>query len=83
MKRRSRPTRDSARSAADRGNSVHRRTADRLAWLVNELSRIGTTLRAGEVVTTGVCAVPPAIAAGDRIEADFGALGAARLRLTA
>ena len=53
-----------------------------LVWLVNELSRIGATLRAGEVVTTGVCAVPPAIAAGDRIEADFGALGAARLRLT-
>ena len=54
-----------------------------LAWLVNELSRIGAVLRAGEVVTTGTCVAPPPIAAGDRIEADFGALGGVELRLTA
>ena len=29
----------------------------------------------GQTVTTGTCLVPPAIAAGDRIEGDFGALG--------
>lgn len=46
-----------------------------LAWLVNELSGLGITLRAGAVVTTGTCIVPPAIAPGDRFDADFGALG--------
>jgi 2-keto-4-pentenoate hydratase len=47
-----------------------------LAWLVNELSQIGVTLRAGQVVTTGTCLVPLPIAPGDRVACDFGALGA-------
>jgi 2-keto-4-pentenoate hydratase len=46
-----------------------------LTWLVNELSGLGVTLRSGEVVTTGTCLVPIAIAPGDCIAADFGALG--------
>jgi 2-keto-4-pentenoate hydratase len=46
-----------------------------LAWLVNELSGLGITLRAGEVVTTGTCHSPLPIASGDRMEADFGVLG--------
>ena len=46
-----------------------------LTWLANELSGLGVTLKAGEVVTTGTCLVPIAIAPGDAIEADFGALG--------
>jgi 2-keto-4-pentenoate hydratase len=46
-----------------------------LTWLVNELSGLGVTLRAGEVVTTGTCVVPIAIAPGDAIAADFGVLG--------
>lgn len=46
-----------------------------LAWLVNELSGLGLTLRAGEVVTTGTCHPPLPIASGDRMEADFGVLG--------
>jgi 2-keto-4-pentenoate hydratase len=46
-----------------------------LAWLANELRELGLTLRAGEVVTTGTCHPPLAIAAGDRVEADFGVLG--------
>lgn len=46
-----------------------------LTWLVNELSRHGLTLRAGEVVTTGTCVKPVGIAAGDRVEGDFGLLG--------
>jgi 2-keto-4-pentenoate hydratase len=52
-----------------------------LAWLVNELSGIGETLRAGEVVTTGTCIVPPPIAPGDRIHADFGELGRVAVRM--
>jgi 2-keto-4-pentenoate hydratase len=46
-----------------------------LTWLANELRQLGLTLRAGEVVTTGTCHPPLAIAAGDRMEADFGVLG--------
>jgi 2-keto-4-pentenoate hydratase len=54
-----------------------------LTWLANELSRIGETLRAGQVVTTGTCVVPLPIAPGDRVEADYGALGRVGLRLAA
>ena len=46
-----------------------------LAWLVNELSGLGITLSAGEVVTTGTCHPPLPIQSGDRTEADFGVLG--------
>lgn len=46
-----------------------------LTWIANELSGLGVTLKAGEVVTTGTCLVPIAIAPGDSIEADFGPLG--------
>ena len=52
-----------------------------LTWLANELSGLGVTLRAGEVVTTGTCLVPPPIAPGDRIRADFGALGDVEIRM--
>jgi 2-keto-4-pentenoate hydratase len=52
-----------------------------LAWLVNELSAAGVTLRAGEVVTTGTCIVPPPIEAGDRLAMDFGALGRVTARV--
>ena len=52
-----------------------------LTWLVNELSSLGLTLHAGELVTTGTCIVPPAIAPGDRFEADFGILGRVETRL--
>jgi len=46
-----------------------------LTWLANELSSLGVTLRAGQVVTTGTCLVPLEIAPGDRVRMDFGALG--------
>jgi 2-keto-4-pentenoate hydratase len=52
-----------------------------LTWLVNELSGVGVTLRAGEVVTTGTCVVPLPIAPGDRVRADFGVLGAVETRM--
>jgi 2-keto-4-pentenoate hydratase len=54
---------------------------DALAWLVNELSSLGLTLRAGEMVTTGTCLVPLPIEAGDEIEADFGVLGRVTARI--
>ena len=51
-----------------------------LAWIANELSGIGVTLKAGQVVTTGTCCVPLEIAAGDAVRADFGVLGEVGLR---
>lgn len=51
-----------------------------LAWLANELSGLGITLRQGEVVTTGTCIVPLAVKPRDRVTADFGALGRVEVR---
>jgi 2-keto-4-pentenoate hydratase len=51
-----------------------------LTWLVNELSGIGVTLNAGQVVTTGTCMVPLEIEAGDVVGADFGVLGMVEAR---
>lgn len=46
-----------------------------LTWIVNELSLMGDTLRAGHVVTTGTCVIPVEIRNGDRVVADFGEFG--------
>jgi 2-keto-4-pentenoate hydratase len=53
-----------------------------LAWLVNELSRLGIPLSAGQVVTTGTCLVPLEIASGDHVTADFGRLGGVDVHIT-
>ncbi len=50
-----------------------------LTWIANELSRLGTGLTANEVVTTGTCVTPVAVAPGDRVMADFGPLGRAEV----
>ena len=50
-----------------------------LAWLVNEVSALGITIKAGEAVTTGTTATPLPIAPGDAVHADFGPLGAVGL----
>jgi 2-keto-4-pentenoate hydratase len=52
-----------------------------LAWLVNELSGLGITLKAGEVVTTGTCLVPLPIQPGVDVSADFGSLGRVTARI--
>jgi 2-keto-4-pentenoate hydratase len=46
-----------------------------LTWLVNELSALGISCEAGQVVTTGTCRVPVTVKPGDVVEADFGELG--------
>jgi 2-keto-4-pentenoate hydratase len=51
-----------------------------LAWLANELSQLGVTLKAGEVVTTGTCHPPLPIQSGDVFEADFDAIGKVSVR---
>ena len=48
-----------------------------LAWLANNHAVQGAALRAGDVVTTGVCGRPSRIATGNHVVADFGALGTA------
>ena len=53
-----------------------------LAWLANELSGLGITLAAGQVVTTGTCVVPMPIAPGVEVVADLGILGATKMRFT-
>jgi 2-keto-4-pentenoate hydratase len=52
-----------------------------LTWLVNELSGLQITLRAGQIVTTGTCVVPLPIEPGDHVTADFGKLGRIEVRL--
>lgn len=54
-----------------------------LVWLVNELSALGITLRAGEVVTTGTCLVPLPISPGAHVVMDFGRFGVVSTRLGA
>lgn len=51
-----------------------------LTWLVNELSGLGLTLNAGQVVTTGTCMAPLEIEVGDEVRADFGVLGSVSVR---
>ena len=53
-----------------------------LAWLANELPKQGRLLEAGDLVTTGLTTEVYLAEAGDRIRADFGALGAVELEFT-
>ena len=46
-----------------------------LTWLANELSKLGLTLHAGQIVTTGTCHAPLPVQPGDLFEADFGSIG--------
>ncbi len=46
-----------------------------MAWLADELPRHGRRLRAGDVVTTGVCTEVFSAEAGSTVVADFGILG--------
>ena len=52
-----------------------------LAWLVNEVTALGVTIKAGELVTTGTCVVPLEIEPGDEVRADFGSLGKISVRI--
>lgn len=46
-----------------------------LTWLANHLVQRGIGLKAGDIITTGTCITPPAIAPGDRVIAEFVGLG--------
>ena len=51
-----------------------------LTWIANELSGINVTLRAGELVPTGTCFKPFAVAPGDAVEINYGVLGRVAVR---
>jgi len=46
-----------------------------LTWLANDRAMRGSGLAAGDIITTGTCLTPIAIAPGDEVVADFGRLG--------
>ncbi|MEM9354787.1 MAG: fumarylacetoacetate hydrolase family protein [Pseudomonadota bacterium] len=62
------------------GSNVLGDPREALTWLVNEVTGLGITLSANQVVTTGTCAVPLPIAAGDHVKMDFGSLGTVETR---
>jgi 2-keto-4-pentenoate hydratase len=53
-----------------------------LTWLANERNKRGPALKAGDVITTGTCITPLAIAPGDAIVAEFPGLGRVAVDLT-
>lgn len=53
-----------------------------LAWLANELQKYGKQLKAGELITTGVCMDVYRAQSGDRVAADFGEIGMVELSVT-
>ena len=54
-----------------------------LLWTANHLSRLGDTIEAGEIVTTGTCTGITPVSPGDVAIADFGSLGKVELRIAA
>ena len=52
-----------------------------LLWTANHLSRLGESIEAGEVVTTGTCTGITPVSPGDVAVADFGSLGKVELRI--
>jgi 2-keto-4-pentenoate hydratase len=65
-----------------KGSNVLGSPRSAMTWIVNELSGINVTLKAGQFVTTGTCLVPMPIQQGDQVTGDFGALGKVDVRLT-
>ena len=53
-----------------------------LAWIANNHAAQGTTLGAGDIVTTGVCGKPSAIGPGSHVVANLGTIGSAEVTLT-
>ncbi len=78
------PVRGSVDGAAAEGRGANALGDPRLAlaWLANELSGLGLTLAAGQVVTTGTCVVPMPVAPGVEVAADLGILGRTTMRFS-
>jgi 2-keto-4-pentenoate hydratase len=63
------------------GERVMGNPLNALAWLVNMLNQQGYGLKAGELISTGVCCEVYQAHAGDRLRADFGKLGTVEIAL--
>jgi 2-keto-4-pentenoate hydratase len=63
------------------GGNVLRDPRLALTWLANELRTYGRGLTAGDLVTTGTCITPVALAPGDIFRADFGTFGVLEVEL--
>ena len=72
---------DGREVAAGQGSDALGDPRAALTWIANNHALQGAALRAGDIVTTGVCGQPSPIAAGHRAVADFGAVGAAEVTL--
>lgn len=53
-----------------------------VVWLANALGRLGTTLRAGEIILSGSLAAMIPVAAGDSFHLSIGGIGSASIRFT-
>jgi 2-keto-4-pentenoate hydratase len=62
------------------GSAVLGDPVEALRWFVNEMSRAGQGIEAGQFLTTGACVTPIPVQPGQSVEADFGALGRMRVR---
>jgi 2-keto-4-pentenoate hydratase len=67
--------RNGAAAGEGTGANVLGGPAIALAWIVNELRQAGEAIQPGDVVITGTCVPPVAIAPGDVVRMDFGDLG--------
>lgn len=67
---------DGALVASGSGRNVLGDPRNALTWLANQRSRRGDGLSAGQIVITGTAADIVTVQPGDRVTADFGALGA-------
>jgi 2-keto-4-pentenoate hydratase len=64
-----------------KGSNVLGSPRTALTWFVNEMTSLGVTLKAGQVVSTGTCLIPMPIDSGDHITGDFGPLGRVEVTL--
>lgn len=67
------------RVGTGRGNVIMGHPLNALTWLANMLCRLGSGLRAGDLISTGTCTEMYLGQAGDEIRADFGSLGTVEL----
>jgi 2-oxo-hept-3-ene-1,7-dioate hydratase len=64
------------------GAAVLGHPANSVAWLANRLASEGKWLEEGGTILAGSLTKPVAVAAGDRLRADYGALGSVTFNLT-